>query len=179
VSAGGSTRAPEEALELLRASALPGDWILPAWILAAAVVWVAFTTVLGLLAGHWALLARFPPVEEEGEEAFGFASGRIRWVSYNNALHVHVGARGLHLAANGLFRSPFRRAIPCVPWNELRLLRSQAEGWVALFRGSKFEVPALRLGFTLYGRAGLAVERKLASLGLSPPDHARALVRER
>jgi hypothetical protein len=126
-----------------------------------------------------ALLARFPPVDEEPDEAFSFASGRMRWVSYNNALLVRVGARGLHLAPNAFFRPPFRRGIPCVPWGELRLLRSQAEGWVARFRGSKFEVRTLGLGFTLYGRAGIAVERKLASLGLSPPAHARALVRER
>jgi hypothetical protein len=158
---------------------VPGGWLLPAWLLAAAAAWLVFTTILGLLAGHWALLARFPPADEQPEQAFGFASGRLRWVSYNNALHVGIGARGLHLAANGLFRSPLRRGIPCIPWSGLRLLRSQAEGWVALFRGSKFEVPALGLGFTLYGRAGLAVERKLASLGLSPPAHARAVAPER
>jgi hypothetical protein len=100
----------------------------------------------------------------------------MRWVSFNNALHVRVGARGLHLAANGLFRPVFRRGIPCIPWRELRLLRSQAEGWVARFQGSKFEVRALGLGFTLYGKAGIAVERKLAALGLSPPAHARAVL---
>jgi hypothetical protein len=179
VSADGFAGARDAALELAVAGAPARQWLPLAWLLLAAAVWVVFTTVLGLLAGHWALVARFPPVEEKAEETFGFASGRMRWVSYNNALHVAVGARGLHLAANGLFRSPLRRGIPCIPWSGLRLLRSQAEGWVALFRGSKFEVPALGLGFTLYGRAGLAVERKLASLGLSPPAHARAIVRER
>jgi hypothetical protein len=170
--------ARDAVLDVACGSAPPREWLLLALPLLALAMWVSFTTLLGLLAGHWALVARFPPVEERAEEAFRFASGRMRWVSYNNALHLHVGARGLHLAPNALFRSPFRRGIPCIPWSELRLLRSQAEGWVALFRGTKLEVPAVGVGFTLYGKAGVAVERKLAALGLSPPDHARALVRQ-
>lgn len=171
-------RARDALLDAARASDPLPDWILPVFPLLFVTLWIVVTTLLALMAGHMALLARYPPVEEDADEKFGFASGRMRWVSFNNALHVRVGARGLHLAANGLFRPVFRRGIPCIPWRELRLLRSQAEGWVARFQGSKFEVRALGLGFTLYGKAGIAVERKLAALGLSPPAHARA-VRER
>jgi len=166
-------------LAAAEAAASRAAWLFAVSPLLLAVAWLAFTGVLAAMAGHGALLARFPPIDEEPEAAFRFASGRMRWVNYNNALHVRLGARGLHLAPNAVFRPVFRRGIPCIPWSELRLLRSQAEGWVARFRGSKFEVRALGLGFTLYGRAGIAVERKLASLGLSPPDHARAFVRER
>jgi hypothetical protein len=179
VTAGYFARARDTLLAAAEASDPLPSWLLPAFPLLFAVMWLVVTTLLGLLAGHMALLARFPPVEEEPEETFSFASGVMRWVSFNNVLHVGIGAHGLHLAANVLFRPVFRRGIPCVPWREIGLLRSQAEGWVARFRGSKFEVRALGLGFTLYGRAGVAVERKLASLGLWPPAHARALVRER
>jgi hypothetical protein len=179
VNAADLAGARDALLDALRTSDPLPAWLLPALPLLFVAMWIAVTTILGVLAGHMALLARFPPVEEEEDEAFSFASGRMRWVSYNNALHVGIGENGLHLAANRLFRPLFRHGIPCIPWRELRVLRSQAEGWVARFRGSKFEVRALGLGFTLYGRAGVAVERKLASLGLSPPDHARAFARER
>ena len=179
MSAGVPAGAPDALQQVARAIPPFPDWLLAAFPLLFVAMWIAIATILGLLAGHMALLARFPPVDEEEDPSFSFASGRMRWVSFNNALHVGVGARGLHLAANRLFRPLFRPGVPCIPWGELRLVRSQAEGWVARFRGSKFEVRSLGLGFTLYGRPGVAVERKLASLGLTPPAHARGLVRER
>lgn len=88
----------------------------PVWLfLAFPVLWIAVGSVLGLASGHHALLARFPPVEERLEESFSWASGKMRWIDYNSALHVGIGARGLHLAANGLFRPVFARGIPCIP----------------------------------------------------------------
>lgn len=125
--------------------------------------WIAVMTFLAWLGGHMALLARFPPFAEPEEERFSFASGQLRWVSFNNALHVGIGRRGLHLALNGLFRPVFSRGIPCIPWQELRLVESRARGPMGLFSGTKLEVPALRMRVVLYGRAGSAVERKLAA----------------
>ncbi len=158
---------------------LPG-WFVPAFPFLFAGMWIGVTTVLGFLAGHMTLLARFPPVDEPEEETFGWTSGHVRWVSYNNALHVGVGARGLHLAANWLFRPLFHRKIPCIPWRELRLVRPQSEGMLARFMGSKFEVQATGIRFTLNGAAGRAVERKLASPGArAAPSSPRVLVRGR
>lgn len=150
-------------------------WWFPLFFVA---LWVTVTTLLAFFSGHMELLARFPPVDEPEEEAFRFASGQMRWVSYSNALRVAIGARGLHIAASALFRPLFHRGIPCIPWRELRLVRSHSQGLVARFMGSKFEVPALGLRFTLGGAAGRAVERKLASLTASEPGFMRALARE-
>jgi hypothetical protein len=129
--------------------------------------WIAVMTLLAWLGGHMALLARFPPIEEPEEERFSFASGRLRWVSFNNALHVGIGRRGLHLAMNGLFRPVFSRGIPCIPWQELRLVQSRAEGVMGFLSATKLEVRAVGMRVVLYGRAGTAVERRLADR--SPP----------
>jgi hypothetical protein len=80
---------------------------------------------------------------------------------------VGIGGRGLHLAANGLFRPAFSRGIPCIPWQELRLVQSRAEGVMGFLSATKLEVPAVGIRVVLYGRAGTAVERRLA--GRSPP----------
>jgi hypothetical protein len=136
--------------------------------------WIGVMTLLAWLGGHMALLARFPPIEEPVEERFSFASGRLRWVSFNNALYVGIGRRGLHLAMNGLFRPVFSRGIPCIPWQELRLVQPRVSAPMGFLTGTKLEVPALGMRVVLYGRAGSAVERKLAALGLAPGGTGRA-----
>lgn len=149
-------------LLLAAAQANPGPP--PAWLfLAFPILWFAVGSFLGRASGHHALLARFPPVDERLEASFNWASGKLRWIDYNSALHVGIGARGLHLAANSLFRPVFARGIPCIPWQEVRLVRPRGEGFLARFRGSHFEVRAIGLPFRLYGRAALAVEKKLAA----------------
>lgn len=141
-------------------------------------MWLAVTTVLAKVAGHMALLARFPPADEPTQATFRWASGAMRGVRFNNALHVGLGSRGLHLAPNALFRPILRRGIPCVPWQEIRLVRRQPDGVAAWFRGSELEIPAVGVGFTLMGAAGRAVERKL-STGQTPAEPLRSrLVRE-
>jgi hypothetical protein len=45
---------------------------------------------------------------------------------------------------------------------------------MGLRSGTKLEVPALGMRVVLYGRAGSAVERKLAALGLAPGGMGRA-----
>ncbi len=124
-------------------NSIPDYWAFPFFL---AGMWILVTTVLGWLAGHMALLARYPPVDEQNEETFGWASGWMRVVSFNNALYVGLGARGLHLAPNALFRPIFRRKVPCVPWREIRLVRAQ-RGVMGWFMGSKFEIPAADLRF--------------------------------
>ncbi|HSN89745.1 MAG TPA: hypothetical protein VLS93_00830, partial [Anaeromyxobacteraceae bacterium] len=126
-------------------------------------MWLTITTILAWISGHMTLLSRFPPQEEALEEFFHFASGQMRGVSYSSALHVGIGSRGLHLAANWLFRPPFRRGIPCIPWREVRCLRPQEgrlRGW---FLGSKFEIASAGVRFSVGGEAGRAIERKLAA----------------
>ena len=170
---------PTAVLAAAARSHEPPAWFLPAFPLLFVGMWIVASTVLGFLAGHMTLLARFPPVDEPEEESFGWASGRVRGVSFSNALHVGIGARGLHLAANWLFRPVFRRQIPCIPWRELRLVRAQSEGMLARFMGSKFEIQSTGIRFTLGGAAGRAVERKLASPGARAASSSpRSLVRE-
>lgn len=165
---------------LLAAAACPDDpvpaWFGPAFPLLFAGLWIAATTLLAWIAGHFRLLARFPPQPERLEESFSMASGKIRGVGYNNALHVGIGARGLHLAASWLFRPLFARGIPCIPWHEVRLVRARPEGWSRAFRGATFEVPAVGLRVTLYGRAADAVEGRLSAHPSSPAPR-RTLVR--
>jgi hypothetical protein len=153
---------------------------LPLWFpLALAAMWIAVTTILGFLAGHVALLARFPPVDERTGERFRSASGSLRWVSFHHALHVGVGARGLHLGPSWLFRPVFHRGIPCIPWSELRLLRSQSDGKLARLAGSRLEVRSMGLRFTVGGAAGRAIERRLAAPGAAAASAPGRLVRER
>jgi hypothetical protein len=125
------------------------------------------STLLGLISGHMMLLARFPPFEERIQKRF-FASGSMRGVTYNNALRVALGSRGLHLAPAWPFRPISHPGIPCIPWRELRCTRSQEEraGWFS--RGSRFEIPRVGLRFQLAGKAGRAVETALKSAGVSP-----------
>lgn len=139
------------------------EWFPAAFPFVFAGMWILITTVLGWIAGHMALLARYPPAAEPKEETFGWASGSMRGVTFNNALYVGLGARGLHLAPNALFRPIFRRGIPCIPWQEIRLVRPQSGGVARWFMGSKFEIPAVGVRFALSGAAGRAVERRLSS----------------
>lgn len=136
----------------------------PVWLvlLAIAGMWLLGSIVLAFASGHMALLARFPPVEEP-EESFSFASGTMRLVSYNNALRVGIGRRGLHLAAGWLFRPVTHRQIPCIPWSEIRCVKTQAQSsWFT--RASQFEIPRLGLRFRIAGKPGLAVERALQAI---------------
>lgn len=128
-------------------------------------MWIFVCTLVSWLAGHNALLERYPPVDEPVEKSFHFASGRMRWsMDFRNALYVGIGTAGLHLAPNGLFRSPFARGIPCIPWSELHCVSPQSGGLFGWFGGSKFEVPALDLRFSLRGEPGRAIEQRLEAL---------------
>lgn len=157
----------------------PPEWFAVAFLLFFVGMWILVMTVLGWIGGHMALLGRFPPVDEPREPTFRWTSGAMRaGVSYNNALYVGLGARGLHLAPIALFRPVFRRGIPCIPWQEIRLVRPQPAGIAAWFKGSKFEIPAVGVRFALAGAAGRAVERRL-STGKPATDPPRSrLVRE-
>lgn len=155
------------------------DWFPAAFPFFFAGMWVLVTTLLAWLAGHMKLLARYPPVDEPTEETFGWASGSMGWVSFNSALHVGLGPGGLHLAPNALFRPLFRRKLPCIPWGEIRLVRAQPAGVMAWFMGSKFEIPAIAVRFTLSGAAGRAVEGRLAMRRQAADSLRHQLVRER
>ncbi len=122
----------------------PFPWWFP---LAFICMWLLVSTVLALIAGHMALLSRFPPVSMSAQERFLFASGSVRGVSFRSALHVAISASGLHLAPNWLFRPITHRGIPCIPWGELRCTRAQAGrgGWIP--RASRFEIPRIGLRF--------------------------------
>jgi len=41
-------------------------------------MWLVVSTVLALIAGHMALLSRFPPVSMSAQKRFLFASGSVR-----------------------------------------------------------------------------------------------------
>jgi len=129
------------------------------WALA---TWVLASTVLGFVSGHAALLSRYPPADEPVAERFSFASGTMRVIPYGSALYVAIGARGLHVAPNWLFRPLTHRGIPCIPWADLRCTQAQTErgGWIP--RYSRFEVAPIGLRFELYGRPGRSVESALA-----------------
>ncbi len=156
------------------------EWFLVAFPFLFAGTWVLVTTLLGWWTGHMKLLARYPPRDERLEEKFGWASGSVRGVSFSSALYVGIGAQGLHLAPNALFRPLFHRGVPCIPWREVRLVRSQSAGFLARLAGPKFEVPAVGVRFALAGAAGQAVERKLSTSGPEDAGAPRSvLVRER
>lgn len=168
-------------LEIVLAAATRGEpppaWLFALFPLFFVGLWVLVTTILGFVAGHSALLSRYPPVDERCEESFGSASGRMRGVNFNGALHVGIGQRGLHLAASWLFRPVFQRGIPCIPWRELRLASPGPAGLLGLFKGTTFEVSSIGLRFSLRGDAAKAVERKLASGGGPDSPAARPMVR--
>ncbi|PTL78020.1 hypothetical protein [Vitiosangium sp. GDMCC 1.1324] len=131
-------------------------------------MWVLSCTVMSWVTGHRALLVRYPPVDELVEKSFHFASGHMRWgVSFHNALYVGIGTAGVHLAPNGLFRSPFFRGIPCIPWSELHCVRPQEDGLFGWPGVSRFEVPALNLRISIRGEPGRAIEGKLALLSVA------------
>jgi len=127
-------------------------------------LWVLICTLLSWMAGHMALLARFPPVSEALTEQFHLASGYMRLVNFGSSLFVGIGPRGLHLAPNALFRPPLFRGVPCIPWPEITCTRPRADGFRGWFWGSKFEIRSLDLRFTLYGNPGLSVEAMLQSV---------------
>jgi len=138
---------------------------LPLWVvpLLAVGFWVLLCTLFAWMAGHMALLARFPPVDEALRERFHFASGYMRLVGFGNVLFVGIGPRGLHLAPNALYRPLLFRGVPCIPWRELTCIRPHADGLRGWFWGSKFEIHSLNLRFTLYGNPGRSVEAVLQS----------------
>jgi hypothetical protein len=149
----------------------PPTWLLALFPLFFIVVWCGVTTLLGVLAGHAALLSRYPPVDERCDPSFLMASGRMGWVNFNSALFVGVGSQGLHLAPSWLFRPIFHRGIPCIPWHEVRLISAGPGGLLGLFRGTRFAVPAVDVEFSLRGRAAKALEQRLEGSG---PRHAEA-----
>jgi len=151
---------PELVVGAGHSTQLP-PWAVPLLVVVGA--WVLFTTLLSWMAGHTALLARFPPVDEALMERFHFASGYMRLVGFGNTLFVGIGPRGLHLAPNALYRPPFFRGVPCIPWPELTCIRPHAEGFRGWFWGSKFEIRSSNLRFTLNGKPGRSVEAVLQS----------------
>lgn len=163
--------------ECLAAADAPPTWLFALFPVSFVGMWCLVSTLLGRMAGHGELLARFPPVAESCEQTFGMASGRMRGVNFNGALHVGIGSRGLHLAANWLFRPVFQRGIPCIPWEEIKLVTAAPTGFGRIFKGSRFEVPSLGLAFSIGGEAGRAVEAKLVSRFGAPPAGGRSLVR--
>jgi hypothetical protein len=150
------------AVPHLAAAPLP-TWMPALFPFAFAGMWVFMTTLLALIAGHFALLQRFPPVAEPTED-FHFVSGRMRGVSFSSALHVGLGAQGLHLAPNWLFRPLVLRGIPCIPWNRVTLVRSAPErGLFAGLRPAQFEVRDLGVRFSIHGDAARAIEQRLVA----------------
>lgn len=118
-------------------------------------IWLFITAVFARLWGHRALLRHYPPVSEPLSESFGWATGSLQGVSFAGTLSVGLGERGLHLAPNGLMRSPFARGIPCVPWSDVRFVREE--------KGFHFEIPSRAFSFTVLGDAGRALARRLGS----------------
>jgi hypothetical protein len=153
-------------------------WAPAAFPLLFLAAWLVVTTLVAWFAGHMKLVARFPPRRERTTEVFRWVSGRMRWVTFNGGLHVGVGARGLHLAPGWLFRPLVSRGIPCIPWSEIRLVGAHTPGMLGQFRGSRFEIPAVKFSFTLYGEAGRSVEQRLLASEGAPPPPRRPLVRE-
>lgn len=87
-------------------------------------MWLGICTLLAWIAGHMLLLARFPPVDERIDQKFWWASGSMRaGVSFRSALYVGIGAMGLHIAPNWLFRPVFFRRIPYCPRTQTRVSR--------------------------------------------------------
>lgn len=130
--------------------------------------WLFSTTMVAWMMGLHALLARYPPVDEPVEESY-FASGTLHWATLNRGLYVGLGSRGVHLAPTTVFRSPFYRGTPCIPWSELECVRSQHDEAIGWFRISRFKVAALGLRFSLRGEVGLVVERELLALSSGRP----------
>jgi len=155
----------ESLVRVFAAAARPRDQ-LPSWFAVVfAGMWLLATTLLAMICGHMALLSRYPPVDERTPERFSFASGAMRGIPYQRAMHVAIGSRGLHLAPSWLFRPLTHRGIPCVPWGELRCTRGQAERGGRIPRCSRFEIPRIGLRFEVCGNAGLAVESALVRAG--------------
>ncbi|MCY1076772.1 hypothetical protein [Archangium lansingense] len=157
----------EMLLAAARSGSPPPTWLLVAFPFFFVGMWLLTCTLLAWMAGFKALLERYPQMDEPLERVFRFASGSVRWVDFRNALYVGVGTGGLHLAPNWLFRSPFVRGVPCIPWSELRCIRAQGDGLLDWLGGSKFEVPALKLRFVLRGEPGRVIEHRL---GLLPAE---------
>ena len=143
----------------------PFSWWFP---LAFIGMWLVVSTVLALIAGHMALLSRFPPVSMSAQERFLFASGSVRGVSFRSASPGRDLRESAHLAPNWLFRPITHRGIPCIPWGDLRCTRAQAGrgGWIP--RASRFEIPRIGLRFELYGKPGRAVEAALQRTRAAP-----------
>jgi hypothetical protein len=164
------------------AAAAPSRGDLPDWFAAAAPLlvagaWIAATSLVALAAGHFILLARFPPCRDSIAERFQFVSGRVRWANLNNGLFVGIGARALHLGPSWPFRPLFRRGVPCIPWSEIRLVRPGAPGVLEYVRGPLFEIRSVGLRFSLRGRAGEAVAKRLAAGGGGEPAPRSRMIR--
>jgi hypothetical protein len=114
----------------------------------------AVGTLIAWASGHFALLHRFPPIDEPCE-TWRFASGRGPWmVNFKHALHVGIGARGLHLAPHFMFRPWIAFRIPCVPWSDIEDLGAYS----FLFRhGRRFRIRATGHEWLLFGDAAEAV----------------------
>lgn len=136
---------------------------LPLFFVLIPLMWILVTTLFALIAGHPRLLAQFPPVEEPHSFATAFASGRgPLLLNAGNALTVCVGERGLHFAFNGLFRPPWWRGIPCIPWAEVRY-HGVEEG---LFRNAYvISFPSAGARWRIYGAAGEAIAEALRTRG--------------
>lgn len=145
-------------------------------------MWNLIVLVLDALSGRPALLKRHPPRPEDRVNWIRFASGKLGWARFNNALTVGVGDAGLHVAPMLLLRSPVWRGIPCIPWGEVVRLPAPKGFWARMAAGwgrsLRLGVPALDLEITLLGRAAAAVEAKLSLLqgaGGSGPEAPPAL----
>jgi len=126
------------------------------------IAWLSITSLLAAFAGHFTLVGRFPPAEDDRiEQTYYMASGYMGIVSFGNALTVKFGVRGLHLGAMILFRPIYSRRLPCIPWSEIEQVRTSSGLLASWFFGPKFRIRSEGRTFTLNGGPGLALQERL------------------
>lgn len=84
-------------------------------------MWIAVTTLLGVLSGWFALMKTYPDRGEAPLQSLSWQSGSMNRVSMRSVLRVSACPSGLRLGIMRLF-GPFCRDF-LVPWDEISVVR--------------------------------------------------------
>jgi hypothetical protein len=136
-------------------------WLVPLFGL---LMWQIVCHLLSLIGGYFRLIRSFPPSPDSISAEQRFASGRIGLVRFNNALHFKIGQSGLHLGPNILFRPWTAMDLPCIPWNEISILKA-THYWGGMYTGTRLTIRSVNLEFEILNPPALALVDHIESLG--------------
>lgn len=132
--------------------------LIPLFILIFAGLWCLIPLLLSRLGGWSRLAERFPAPAEPAGKRFGWQSGRLGLVNYNNCLTIYISKAGLYLSTSPLLRVGYRPML--IPSREIHDVEKRRVLWAEYvsFEVGSPTVARVRLSKKIFDEARLLFE---------------------